>query len=224
MFQSPSIPVKILTESSKRKLEKRRTVGIKDGEKTFQMDLNTLAPQILQKYKARKLKVVPLEKGSISTQKTDKELQKEILKNLAPQESIIHVLKNSNFDINFDPPEGVKEDELNSAEKIYYSFQKRAFINFVTSFLNSYNTLATEKPTIRQSLRRNKHLLSGRIIFDAKGNKVSIKIFRSSSDDTVHLLFERTLIGIKKLPNPPQDLITDDNQFSIYYQIKIENQ
>jgi hypothetical protein len=137
---------------------------------------------------------------------------------LASDEQML--LKNTGMDVHFEPPEGVSEDELNSTEKIYYSFQKRTFVSYVNSLITSYNRMVLSRPQLKQILMSETHSLTGRVTFDREGNIVSIKIIQSSLRDEVHRLFEETLKEIKNLPNPPKDFIKDDG-FTIYYQLKI---
>lgn len=56
--------------------------------------------------------------------KQQQQLQGDVLKNLAANPSFANALSNKGFNVQFDPPEGIREDELNSIEKIFYSFQK----------------------------------------------------------------------------------------------------
>ncbi|GAB4011104.1 MAG: hypothetical protein Fur0010_04880 [Bdellovibrio sp.] len=129
-------------------------------------------------------------------------------------------LKSTGFNIDFTPPEGVSEDELNTMEKIYYSFQKRTFYAYVNSFIKSYNATEIKRPQLRKVLESERHTLTGRITFDEEGNIVAIKILQSSPNDDIHMLFEETLKGIQRLPNPPRDLIKD-GEITIYYQLRI---
>lgn len=129
-------------------------------------------------------------------------------------------LKSTGFNIDFTPPEGVSEDELNTMEKIYYSFQKRTFYTYVNSFIKSYNATEIKRPQLRKVLESERHILTGRITFDEEGNIVAIKILQSSPNDDIHMLFEETLKGIQRLPNPPKDLIKD-GEITIYYQLRI---
>ncbi len=191
---------------------KWRTLGVKKGSRTFQMPLSRLStPQ-----------PAPKNFPSVPTRPSHKaQTQKEILRELAPGLEEIPILNNSDFHVRFEPPEGVSESELNSAEKMYYSFQKRTFINYAHSFLRSYQGLVLKRPTLLRPLRENTHVLSGRIIFDAEGNIVSVKIFKSSPNNDVHQLFEDTLTQMGKLPNPPKALLEADGQFVIYYHMNI---
>ncbi|MBT3585697.1 MAG: hypothetical protein HN509_12400 [Halobacteriovoraceae bacterium] len=168
-----------------------------------------------KKEKEEKVKLSLLSNNAVMQQRQN------ILKDLAANPDSAQAIQNTGFDIKFEPPEGVSEDELNSMEKIYYSFQRRTFETYVTSFLKTYRTMLLRRPQIKRPLKEKIHVLTGRVIFDKDGNIISIKIIRSSADDDVHDLFEDTLKEMRALPNPPKDLVRKDGQFSIYYQLKI---
>ena len=59
------------------------------------------------------------------------------------------------------------------------------------------------------------------IVFDKEGNIVSIQIMRWSQSDEVQDLFEQTLKEIRSLPNPPKALLENNEEFNIYYNLKI---
>lgn len=143
------------------------------------------------------------------------------LKNMGVAESDAQKLSKTDFDVNFIPPEGVSEDELNSAEKMFYSFQKRTFETYVSSFLSTYNDLVRSMPRLRDPLLQQRHFLTARVIFDGEGNIMTIRILKSSPNDDIHQLFERTLRNIRKLPNPPKDLLNKDKTLTIYYQLRV---
>ncbi|MCR9205080.1 MAG: TonB C-terminal domain-containing protein [Halobacteriovoraceae bacterium] len=148
-------------------------------------------------------------------------MRRDLSKSLGTQSQDAEILGRAGFNLHFEPPEGVSEDELNSVEKIFYSFQKRTFVSYVNSFLSTYQQALLNKPQIKSSLRNDRHLLTGKIDFDRQGNILRIKILRSSHDDDVHELFEKTLREIRTLPNPPKALIEKRDQFTIYYQLSV---
>ncbi len=150
-----------------------------------------------------------------------KEIQFGMLRDMGQQSTQAEILKTTGFNLHFEPPDGIPEDELNSVEKIFYSFQKRTFIGYVNSFMSSYQDTLNRHPQVKNALRSERHLLTGRVTFDKEGNIVRIKILRSSQNDDVHRLFEDTLRNIRSLPNPPKAIIEDKDQFNIYYQLKI---
>lgn len=127
--------------------------------------------------------------------------------------------KLSNFDIRYERPEGVSEDELNSDEKAYYAFFKRSYANYLSKLYATYEKIAIERPGIVKDFS-NKHVLLGRIDYDAEGNIILVKILKSSESDDIHYFFEETLKQLN-LPNPPKSFIKNKKQFSTYYQIQI---
>ncbi len=150
-------------------------------------------------------------------------LQEDMLRQLGTESTRSEVLKRTGFNLHFEPPEGISEDELNTVEKIFYSFQKRTFISYVNAFVATYQDKLLNAPQIRRALQSERHLLTGKIDFDKEGNILRIKILRSSHNDEVHDLFEKTLREIRTLPNPPKALIEKKDQFTIYYQLRINN-
>lgn len=130
------------------------------------------------------------------------------------------VLNAAGLDMNFSPPKGVSEEELNSEEKVYYAFQKRAYTNYINSFISEYRRMTDIKPRIKNSLMNNRHELSGKIIFDKEGNILSTKVMKWSAHDDIQELFDRTLKNLSSLPNPPESLLRN-GQFTVYYQLNI---
>lgn len=195
------------------------------------LSLNSLqvTPAKIRAAKNRKMKRLEKEKTSklkVTTQnivqyERTKEVQISVLKQLAVSPSNASVLRKTGFNMQLEPPEGVSEDELNSMEKIYYSFQRRTFKSYVGSFLKTYKQMLLEHPSIKKTLKEDSHNLAARVLFDANGHIITIKILRSSLNDNVHNLFEKTLKGIIQLHNPPKDLLLKNGQFTIFYQLKI---
>ena len=127
--------------------------------------------------------------------------------------------KMSNFEIRYERPEGVSEDELNSDEKAYYSFYVRSYQNYYSKIYATYEKMVIERPALSKVFDR-KHVLIGKIDYDEAGNIVTVKILKSSEDDDLHAFFEETLKQLNQ-PNPPKVFIKNRKQFSIYYQLQI---
>jgi hypothetical protein len=125
----------------------------------------------------------------------------------------------SNFEIRYERPEGVSEDELNSDEKAYYSFYVRSYKNYFTKIYSNYERIILQKPALAQALD-GQHLLVGKIDYDENGNIVTVKILKSSESDDLHYFFEETLKQLNQ-PNPPKIFTKNRKQFSIYYQLQI---
>lgn len=149
--------------------------------------------------------------------------EQEILKNqasknfTAPQNKATD--KISNFEIRYERPEGVSEDELNSDEKAYYSFYVRSYQNYFSKIYSNYEKIVVQKPGLAKVFDK-KHLLIGKIDYDENGNIIMVKIIKSSEDDDLHYFFEETLKQLSQ-PNPPKVFTKNRKQFSIYYQLQI---
>ena len=80
------------------------------------------------------------------------------------------------------------------------------------------------RPQIRKMLRNSeKQVMAGKMVFDEKGNILKIKIIRSSPQDDFQSLFEESLRNIHKIPNPPQGLLSNEKELTLYYQLIIND-
>lgn len=156
-------------------------------------------------------KVIPHSEGQ-------EQLKNEALKTSAPPMNKA-TEKISNFEIRYERPEGVSEDELNSDEKAYYSFYVRSYQNYFAKIYSSYEKIVVERPALAKIFDK-KHLLIGKIDYDEQGNIITVKILKSSEDDDLHYFFEETLKQLNQ-PNPPKIFTKNRKQFSIYYQLQI---
>jgi hypothetical protein len=153
-------------------------------------------------------------------QNTEQEtLKQEAYKNISSESSNPVAQKMSNFEIRYERPEGVSEDELNSDEKAYYAFFKRSYASYLSKLYATYDKVIVSRPGLERDFE-DKHFLIGKIDYDEKGNIVTIKILKSSESDNVHYFFEETLKQLN-LPNPPKSFIKSKKKFSTYYQIQI---
>lgn len=161
----------------------------------------------------------PKKQKNIPQNRDQDNLKQEAYKNISTSSSNPVAQKISNFEIRYERPEGVSEDELNSDEKAYYSFFKRSYANYLEKLYATYDKVSVERPGLERDFA-NKHTLLGRIDYDDKGNIILVKILKSSESDDIHYFFEETLKQLK-LPNPPKSFIKSKKQFTTYYQIQI---
>lgn len=125
----------------------------------------------------------------------------------------------SNFEIRYDRPEGVSEDELNSDEKAYYSFYVRSYQNYFQKIYSTYEKTLIEKPALPRAFSE-KHILIGKIDYDENGDIVRVRILKSSENDDLHYFFEETLKQLNQ-PNPPKVFLKNKKEFSMYYQLQV---
>ncbi len=214
-----------------------KTVGIKNGKPLFseknpekqnhrnKTTLSQLTPPI-KTDQQKQIAPTPIKRApSISPQKIN-QLQKVRKLALSQYSSEIRnqdIIKKTGFFFKFVPPKGIPEDELNSIEKIFYGFQKRTYQAYVSSLLSHYATLLTQRPYVEKTIFKKKQQLTGRIAIDIDGNITSVKFIQSSDNNDIQSLFEKTLVGIRSLPNPPKELLQGGEELRIYFQLIISD-
>jgi hypothetical protein len=155
----------------------------------------------------------------IPRSREQEDLKSEAVKNFSTGPINKATERISNFEIRYERPEGVSEDELNSDEKAYYSFYVRSYKNYFAKIYSNYERLVVERPGLARVFD-NQHLLIGKIDYDEQGNIITVRILKSSESDDLHYFFEETLKQLSQ-PNPPKVFTKNRKQFSIYYQLQI---
>ncbi len=205
-----------------KKVSKEKPLNLSAlSPKTNVNDYRPQAKSLVSRVTPKDMKNVKLPRVTVQSVQRQRGMKQDLMKQLGPGSANANLANRSDIQVHFEPPEGVSEDELNSVEKMFYSFQKRTFEGYFNSFITTYNRVVQLRPGLKRTLQTEVHHLTGRVTFDREGNIVSIKILRWTQDDNLQKLFEETLKEIKSLPNPPKDIIGKDEQFNIYYQLKI---
>ena len=207
-----------------------RTVGRDDGDESFSVDipkrpgdlrlenLQILSIQDIQREEAEtEDEQLPVRRG-LGRERFQRRKTLERL-GVSPQDA--HQLSYTDLDIQFIPPVGVSEDELNSVEKKFYSFQRRTFLAYVSSFVRTHRRLSRERPLLTDTLEGGQYSLTGRVLYNSEGDTLSLHITRTTPEGDVHDLFEQTLEDMGRLPNPPIELVGPDQTFTLYYKLDI---
>ena len=214
-------------------LKKKSTISKKSTKEQNSLNFSALSPKtnindyrpkiksLVSRVSAKDMKRVRLPRVTVQSVQRQRGMKQDLMKQLGPGSPNAQLANKSDMQVHFEPPKGISQDELNSVEKMFYSFQKRTFEGYFNSFITTYNRVIQLRPQLRQTLNSEVHHLTGRVTFDNSGNIIAIKILRWSQDDNLQKLFEETLKEIKSLPNPPKAIIGKDKQFNIYYQLKI---
>lgn len=182
------------------------------------VDEDSFSAEFVNKNKLEKKSNRPNNQVSIDAVSKTKML-KEI--QLSPYDFV--TLNNSDLNISFSIPKGVSADKLSDLEKMFYSFQKRVFERYVSAFLLAYRNKITNKPYLNNSIFNGNHLLTGKIVFDANGNIVSIKMIRFTDKSELQDLFDETLQGVNAMYNPPKALLNENNELEIYYKLTVSD-
>ena len=118
---------------------------------------------------------------------------------------------------NFEVPKGVKEDELNKQELVFYSFRKRAAVAYMNSFIKELNQFERQNPHLRFPLTKKLEEIAGRITYDENGDILKIETLKWSKIDKLQDFFLEVLNNMSSLPNPPDALINEQRQFVVNF-------
>ena len=130
-------------------------------------------------------------------------------------------LSNSDIMVNLEVPEGVKPDELNEFELMFYSFQRRTAINYINSFYKNLDKFQRENPHKQFPMTDTRQIMTGRLTYDEKGNLKQIKMIRWSNVDRLQDFFVDVLKDMDTLHNPPKTLWEKQGEFAIFFSLVI---
>jgi len=145
---------------------------------------------------------------------------KDFLKTPSPSqltpEQALKVFDNTNIDISLEVPKGIKEDELNKNELVFYSFQKRTAMAYINSFYKELISFENKNPQLRFPLTSEKKQLAGRIIYDKNGDILMIKSLAWTRIKKLDDFFQEVLSNMSSLPNPPNEIL-ENEQFAVNF-------
>lgn len=128
-------------------------------------------------------------------------------------------LKSLSSGVQIEIPHGTSLDDLNSAERKFYSFQLRSYKAYVYSLLNqAYRSQTPNDPFPFVSKNTRLH---ASVTFDKQGYIVRIKTLETGDNIKLQNVFLAALKDIKSIPNPPQEIINDDNEFTLNFVLQI---
>lgn len=162
--------------------------------------------------------------SAVSKERLEREMIQEDLQDLgiiSPRDQ--GPINFNNLSIGIKPPKGVKEDELNKIEQVFYGFQKRIYVTYINSLRRTYQDFLTKYPVSEFKSIRGNQTLVGRAIYDRNGNVKSIKILKWSDNTLIQDFFETSLTNINAIPNPPEQILEDEEDFTIYYKLLINS-
>ncbi len=140
--------------------------------------------------------------------------------NAVNSRQFMDALGTSDTMVKLEVPKGVKEDELNKHELVFYSFQKRTAMNYINSFYKKLNEFELKNPHLKFPLTNKKQKMIGRVIYDKDGNIVKINILKWTNVNKLQDFFVDVLKEMNSIPNPPDKILKDD-QFTVFYSLSI---
>ena len=218
------------------KITKIRTVGEEEGldqkvvylkstPKKSKPQLKNLGIQQPNMFPEQDPKTAPIKK-TLKSVSVDKKQVKKFLQEAPPgflsPTQALSALSGTDVNIKLEVPKGIKEDELNKHELVFYSFQKRTALAYVSSFQRELNSFERKNPRLRFPLTQEKQKLAGRIIYDKNGDILKIQTLRWTDVEKLQSFFMDVLQNMSSLPNPPKEILEDD-KFAINFILTLNN-
>ncbi len=192
------------------KLADLRALGLNQGFFQPKQIAKKKAPQVAKK---KSIRAFSLNETSISSLLQD-------TPNAQNAGVFEKAMKNTESMVNVEVPKGVLESELNEYELVYYAFQKRTAVSYVSSFYKKLDQFKLQNPHLNFPMTTQQKKLTGRVTYDAKGNIVRIKMIKWSDSKHLQDFFEGVLREMNVLPNPP-DTIVEDGEFTVFFSLNL---
>ncbi len=132
-------------------------------------------------------------------------------------------LNTSDILVKLEVPEGVSPDELNQYELMFYGFQRRTATNYINSLFKELDKFERSNPHLHFPMTENKQVMTGRLIYDEKGNLKQIKMIRWSNQEKLQDFFEDVLKNMDTLHNPPHVLWEKRGEFAIFFSLQVNS-
>ena len=101
-------------------------------------------------------------------------------------------------------------------------FKKRTIIAYINSFQKELNEFELKNPHKRFPLTQNKQKMAGRVVYDKNGDILRIQTLEWSRISDLQNFFMNVLKNMSSLPNPPHEILEDD-QFAINFVLVLNN-
>lgn len=138
-----------------------------------------------------------------------------------PPRELLSALDDADVLFDLQVPKGVKEDELNKHEMVFYSFRKRTAIAYVNSFYKELNSFERKNPHLRFPLTQEKQQIAGKITYDKNGDILRIDTLKWTDITKLQDFFIDVLKNMSSLPNPPEAIINQDDEFVINFVLTV---
>ncbi len=132
------------------------------------------------------------------------------------------LLSKSAINMQVEVPEGVAEGELNEYELMFYGFQKRMMEKYLSAIMLQVREFERKYPH-KSLVPEGRHVMTGRVTFDSDGNIQQIKMVRWTQADGLQDLFNEVLKAMDSVPNPPRPLWDKQGQFTVFYNLTVNN-
>ena len=130
-------------------------------------------------------------------------------------------ISESDASFNLEIPQGVPEDQMTDLEHQLYSFIVRLNTQYITTLIDHYLEQQRLNPRYRIPINRDQDSILLRTTYDRNGEIVRIRTLKASRYDKHADFFLNAVRKIETIPNPPELILDERNEFHVTYHLKL---
>lgn len=132
-----------------------------------------------------------------------------------------HAFAGSMFDVGIILPEGIKEDELNRFEEMFYSFRKRVAEQYINQILRISTLVENRYPRTTFPWTNRTQILRAKLTFDSQGNLQRISYLQKTDAKILQEFYQEVMNSMSKIPNPPNAIVNSEDNFELIFGLNI---
>ncbi len=118
-------------------------------------------------------------------------------------------------------PKGIKEEQLNKWQLVYYSFHKRVFSQYLTQLYLNAEQMIRQHPYAQFPFLRTPDSAIIRATYQRDGTLIHIDREKNSDSRLFNEFLFNSIQSFPLVPNPPRFLLNEDGQFEIVYSFSV---
>ncbi len=132
-----------------------------------------------------------------------------------------HAFDGSMFDVGIILPEGIKEDELNRFEEMFFSFRRRITEQYINQILRLSTEVEDRHPRTIFPWTNKTQILKAKLTYDIQGNLERIEFLQKTDAKILQEFYQEVMNSMNKIPNPPTAIINQEEKFELIFGLNI---
>lgn len=132
-----------------------------------------------------------------------------------------HAFDGSMFDVGIILPEGIKEDELNRFEEMFFSFRRRVAEQYINQILRISTEVEERHPRTVFPWVNKTQILRAKLTYDTEGNLQRITYLQKADAKILQEFYQEVMNNMSKIPNPPNAILNQDDRFELIFGLNI---
>jgi hypothetical protein len=132
-----------------------------------------------------------------------------------------HAFDGSMFDVGIILPEGIREDELNRFEEMFFSFRRRVAEQYINQILRLATEVEERHPRTVFPWTNRTQILRAKLTYDIQGNLQRIEFLQKADAKILQEFYQEVMNNMNKIPNPPQAILNKEDSFELIFGLNI---